>query len=249
MNKIIIAVILIFESIYCYATETRVRRVFPSKDQIVRVNTALGIATIIQLPDRPNSVVVGDQEAFKVEYLDQALTIKPLQFGVKSNLYIYTDYKRFNVQLITGPEKEADYVVYLNNTPINKMKLTDQGNYETTPNGIHWKPLNKFITNDSLSLKIIRLGQAEDHRLLLIEILLTSGKQELLKPDWLWITQEGKTKSIHNLFLSGLEVNSKSSVLGLLQILRSDLNEKKPFHIQIRRKIQSSITLPKVASW
>lgn len=69
----------------------RVRRVPILGDQIVTVRTSIGIATIIQVPDRPNSVVVGDQDAFKVEYLDQAITIKPLSSRAKSNLYIYTD--------------------------------------------------------------------------------------------------------------------------------------------------------------
>jgi hypothetical protein len=42
----------------------RVRRVAVQGDQIVTVKTSLGIATIIQVPDRPNSVVVGDQDSF-----------------------------------------------------------------------------------------------------------------------------------------------------------------------------------------
>lgn len=88
----------------------KVRKVEVKTDQIVTVRTAIGIATIIQVPDRPNSIVVGDQAAFKVEYLDQAITIKPLHGGAKSNLYIYTDYRRFNVQLVTSTEAAADYV-------------------------------------------------------------------------------------------------------------------------------------------
>src|SRR5690606_17824343 len=93
----------------------RVRKVEVKPDQIVTVRTAIGIATIIQVPERPNSIVVGDQSAFKVEYLDQAITIKPLHGSAKSNLYIYTDYRRFNVQLVTTSEPAADYVVYLEN--------------------------------------------------------------------------------------------------------------------------------------
>jgi type IV secretory pathway VirB9-like protein len=101
----------------------RVRTVEIKKDQIVTVRTALGVATIIQVPDRPTSLVVGDQTAFKVEYLDQAITIKPLHGGARSNLYIYTDYRRFNVQLMTTTEVSADYVVYLesqNAKPLEK---------------------------------------------------------------------------------------------------------------------------------
>ena len=113
MNPFFIWIFLFFISFETFAAPSRVKRVPVLPDQIVTVKTALGIATIIQVPDRPNSLVVGDNEAFKVEYLDQAITIKPLHGGAKSNLYIYTDYRRFNVQLITGVEAAADYVVYL----------------------------------------------------------------------------------------------------------------------------------------
>ena len=57
--------------------DAHVRRVAVQPDQIVTVRTAIGIATIIQVPDSPNSVVVGDQSAFKVEYLDRAIALTP----------------------------------------------------------------------------------------------------------------------------------------------------------------------------
>src|ERR1019366_1555630 len=81
----------------------KVRKLHLKHDDIALVHTAIGIATIIQVPDRPTSVVLGDLSAFKVEYLDNAITIKPLSHLAKSNLYIYTEARRFNVSLATGP--------------------------------------------------------------------------------------------------------------------------------------------------
>ena len=110
--KTILGMIILSSTVYLHANQ-KVRRVEVEKDQIVKIKTAIGIATIIQVPDRPNSVVVGDSNSFKVEYLDQAITIKPVARGARSNLYIYTDWRRFNVELITGNDATADYVVYL----------------------------------------------------------------------------------------------------------------------------------------
>lgn len=42
----------------------RVRKIEVKSDQIITVRTAIGVATIIQVPDRPNSIVVGDQAGF-----------------------------------------------------------------------------------------------------------------------------------------------------------------------------------------
>ena len=163
----------VFLSIFCLAYEpakvwadVRVRRVQVQNDQIVQVKTAIGIATIIQVPDRPNSIVVGDQSAFKVEYLDQAITIKPIQSGAKSNLYIYTDYRRFNVQLVSGAQVAADYVVYLEQ-PKEKIKN----------NPLTWRPAKNFLKNDSLIFETLRTARTRDG-ILLVEFKVTSQKSE-----------------------------------------------------------------------
>ncbi len=216
----------------------RVRHVVVHKDQIITVRTAIGIATIIQVPDRPNSVVVGDQEAFKVEYLDQAITIKPLNSGAKSNLYIYTDWRRYNVQLITGPEPLAEYVVYLDN---QKEKPKE------TKTVIKWMDYQKVMTNKNLIFSSKRLSRTKD--LLLIDFEIGSSANEKIDPSLIWIVQNGKTRPIHNLVLSKIEVRPNEKVSGIIQILRSDVNESLVFKIELRSKKTSSIYLPKVNSW
>lgn len=216
---------------------TRVRTVEVKKDQIVTVRTALGVATIIQVPDRPNSIVVGDQNAFKVEYLDQAITIKPLRSGARSNLYIYTDYRRFNVQLVTAGEGLAEYVVYLEN-PQEKMKSSTIG----------WRNYQNNLKNESLSFKTLRLAKTADG-VLLIEFEVTSEKRERFRPEWLWITQSGQTKSIHNLALSAQELAPGRPVKGIIQILRSDVSTGDALRIELRRKKTSYLTIPKGIAW
>ena len=70
--------------------QAKVRHVILNQDQIVTVKTALGLATIVQVPDTPIRFVIGNKSAFKVEYLDKAVTIKPLTGSIGTNLYIYT---------------------------------------------------------------------------------------------------------------------------------------------------------------
>lgn len=216
--------------------DSRVRKVEVHGDSIVTVRTALGIATIIQVPDRPDSVVVGDQSAFKVEYLDRAITIKPLHSGAKSNLYIYTDWKRFNVQLNTGPQTTADYVVYLENERKKEKP------------GISWIPFRKKMNNAGLVLEMRRLGHVRNGPLLL-EFELRSSSRERIKPEWVWLTQGGATKPIHSLFLSGLDLKSGGNIQGVMQILRSDLDPATDFTLELRRKQSSSLTIPRLKAW
>ena len=219
--------------------ENRVRRIAVQGDQIVAVKTAMGVATIIQVPDRPNSVVVGDQEAFKVEYLDQAITIKPLHGGAKSNLYIYTDWKRYNVQLITGAQSSADYVVYLESG--QKSPVMEKSS-------LLWHEISRRLTNENLSLGVRRVGRTRDG-VLLVEFSIRGIKSEPFKPEWIWLSQNHVIRPIQNLFLSSLQVQPRDPIQGVMRILQTDISDNEPLRIELRRKKKSFLTLPKVAAW
>lgn len=215
----------------------RVRTVEVKNDQIVQVKTAPGVATIIQVPDRPNSIVLGDQNAFKVEYLDQAITIKPLVRGAKSNLYIYTDYRRFNVQLVTSGESLADYVVYLEH-PKTKHSGSSLG----------WKNFKNHLKNESLVLETKRVARTVDG-VFLIEFEVVSQSKVKFQPEWIWITQRGVVRPIHNLALSSQDLGGKQSIKGIIQILQSDVSLSDDLRIELRRKRISYLTIPKGVAW
>ncbi len=217
----------------------RVRHVEVEGDQVVTVRTSPGVATIIQVPDRPNSVVVGNMDSFKVEYLDQAITIKPLVRDVKSNLYVYTDWRRFNVELISGSQDQADYVVYLENPSPKKVIGKNQ-----IP--IRWKAFSNSLKNDGLSLEVRRVGRLGNTRLVEFQI---KGQSKLrFLPEWIWVTQGGQTRPLQNLFLSGVEVG-RQSISGLIELNQSDFSGKGPLRLELRRKRTSYLTLPSLDSW
>lgn len=219
--------------------DTHVRRVAVKSDQIVTVRTAIGIATIIQVPDSPNSVVVGDQSAFKVEYLDCAITIKPLSPGAKSNLYVYTDWKRYNVQLVAGPEAAADYIVYLEDP---KTRASDGAP------GVGWTRFKSAMRSERLTMTVNRLGKTRDG-VLLVEFVLRGEKREPFKAEWLWITQNGAVRPIQSLFLSSLEARPGATISGVIELLSADVSRDVPIRVELRRERLSYLTIPKVASW
>ncbi len=228
----------------------RIRKIELSADDIATVRTALGIATIIQVPDRPSSVVCGDQDAFKVEYLDQAITIKPLSIGSKSNLYIYTDWRRYNVQLISGLEANADYIVYLK--PKGKKPITGRLNKESVSKNqepiIKLQPYEREVKSQELVLKTLRFGRLKD-KTLAIEFTLTSSKKLTLDPSWFWITQKGKSKPIHNLILTSFDCRPEVIIQGSIHIQDKDVHSSEPIRLELRRNQTVGIVLPKVALW
>ena len=231
------------------ALGARVKHVPVKGDEIIVVKTAFGVATIIQVPDKPNSVVVGDQESFKIEYLDQAVTIKPLRAGAKSNLYVYTDWKRFNVQLVNGGEAEADYVVYLENVAGPESGLPKN---RMIASSLHWTPTRKYLIQDNLRLEVKRLGRVEkgpDDGLVVVDFTITVSKSAFIKPEWIWFTQDQKTCPIDKLFLSQLDLKPGDLMHGLIQVKLSEIDTTKPLRVELRNQKTSFLTLPKVESW
>lgn len=221
------------------SSENRVRHVEVVGDQIVTVHTAIGIATILQVPQRPNSVIVGDQEGFRVEYLDRAITIKPLRAGARSNLYIYTDWKRFNAQLATGSEALADYVVYL------EMPKTEASRGD----GVHWRRYRKeMATKQGLRFRTKRLGKTSSG-VVLIEFEVFSARESRFDPAWVWITQAGAPRPIQGLFLATTTLHPKEPVNGVIQLFKSDLRGPENFSVELRSEKAVSLNLPGVDTW
>ena len=220
-----------------FGSTGKIRRVSARQDEIVTVRTALGIASIIQVPDTPNSLVLGDKEAFKVEYLDRAITIKPLDRHAKSNLYIFTNYDRYNVELTTVSQAAADYVVYL--SPFKKAANSN----------LRWTAWNKSMRIGSLSLNVKRLGRAPG-KYLIIEFRLSSKLETKIDPGWIWITQSGETRPVHGLSLSDLSTKPARPVQGVIQLLMEDIRPDAPLSLEVRKNGQAtSLALPEVLKW
>lgn len=98
---------------HTYADQKKARSLALKDGDVGEVRTALGYSTILQFDLDLTSVVVGDQDSFKVEYVGDGLTIKPVVSGVKSNLFVFTDYDRFNFKIIGTSADQADFLVML----------------------------------------------------------------------------------------------------------------------------------------
>lgn len=218
------------------STGHQVRKLFLKPDEIAEVRTAVGIATIIQVPDRPTSVVLGDTNAFRVEYLDTAITIKPLNFSSKSNLYIYTEARRFNVSLLTSSQANADFIVYLKSEKPIAPPLKEQ-----------WRKFETERNNGNLKLTVRRLGLVGNH--LLIEFSLSAKKDMTFSPEWIWLTQKGKTVPINGLNLSGTKLTSKNQINGGVVIRKEDVTNPAAFAFELRADSPITIKLPGVSAW
>jgi type IV secretory pathway VirB9-like protein len=219
--------------------QANVRTIEVVKDQIITVNTKLGIATLIQLPDRPSSIVIGDQSSFKVEYLDKAVTVKPLIPGARTNLYLYTDLTRFNVELIpVRGGVSPDYVVYLKNA---SKKLQDAAS-------VTWRIFRKQTRAKALTLEIKRIGSSKEGSIL-IDFRVRSQKPKSLTPEALWVIEGGTVRPIQQLYLADTRLSPVSPIDGQLNLRRADFNGNTNLKLEVRSDETLSLTIPKAALW
>jgi hypothetical protein len=71
----------------------------PSRERVVRVQTAMNHLTVIEVAEPVTTVAVGSPQAFKIERRENKVFIQPLQENVATNLFIWTGSTRLNYEL------------------------------------------------------------------------------------------------------------------------------------------------------
>lgn len=210
-----------------------VRTVSLKKDELLTVRTALGIATILEAPSPIQSAVIGDQSSFKVEYLDKAVTIKPLRFAAKTNLYLLTERERFNIRLLPSNQETSDFVVYIVNRDVERP--------------LSWFKLMKTTSVNGISLTLDRIARSKNGVLLLNGFLAIKHDMKI-KPEQFWVLQGADSKVIESLFLTSLNAEKKGVVRFGVSILLSELELKRPITFQFRGEKPLSLVLTE-AEW
>ena len=72
----------------------------PSRDHVVRVQTAMNHLTVIEVGEPVTTVAVGAPRSFKVERRENKVFIQPLVESVSTNLFIWTASTRLNYELV-----------------------------------------------------------------------------------------------------------------------------------------------------
>jgi len=72
----------------------------PSREHVVRVQTAMNHLTVIEVGEPVTTVAVGSPQSFKVERRDNKVFVQPLVESVSTNLFIWTASTRLNYELV-----------------------------------------------------------------------------------------------------------------------------------------------------
>lgn len=217
-----------------------IRVVEADESKVVTVNTALGYSTIIQFSTKPISAVLGDQDAFKLEYVGNSITIKPLIPHAKSNLFIFTEYDRFNCTLKTVSARDVDYIVKLSAKRPSQPMMSDgvipasESTQTTIENQLVTRRIGKMRSFAGFTLKLTHLNSSKDssnpRSVTLIDFELSSKKKAYsFQPASLGVKQNGKFVTIESIYLDSLELlPGHAPVRGKIAILNQDLKRGVP---------------------
>ncbi len=238
MKYLKIIIIHIFSASLALASPNKVRKTTVAIDELITIKASVGIATFIQLPEVVQKSVVGDSAAFRIEFLGNEITLKPLRYGAKTNLYIITKERRYNFRLITVNQDQADYVVYV------------QPRILKTPNSVIWREYRRKAENQNLTFLTKRLGKTKDG-FLLLDFELKSKVDTKIEVSNFWIYQGQEKKEIHTLFLSNLKASKDKPITGTASIAMNDLLSQVAgsFELRLSSKEILKIELPREILW
>jgi len=99
---------LIVLFIFCTvnASHAKVRDLYMSSNEMGHINLKMGQSTVLRFLEKPKKVVIGNQNYFNVEFIDNDVTIQPLGTA-KTNLFVYGEYNTYG--LILNVDGDAHY--------------------------------------------------------------------------------------------------------------------------------------------
>ena len=218
-----------------------VRTIEATEDTIISVKTALGYSTVLSFSTKPNSAILGDQDSFKLEYVGNSITLKPLIAHATSNLFVFTPYERFNITLKTGTPLEADYHLKLTTPrtaiPIEAtatQPMKDHPYPKPSPQGdLNRSEWNGISLGCFLSSQV--LGDSQQ-RVTLFEVDITSKDHSLLLyPANLGVLQGGSPIPLERISFNSLSLSPGSPPIhARISVLNSSLSQDRPISVFLK---------------
>lgn len=219
-------------------SSAHIKTISPKNDEIILVKTSLAIATMIQFPDSTSVQfpIIGDQSAFRIETIDKGITIKPLRYGAKTNLYLFTDKKRYNFRLITEGQDQADYILYIKSSE--------------NSDALNWRVIEKSASNKELKLTIHKVSVTKDNKILLDLSLQAINLDIKILPENIWLYQDKESKIVNSLFLSDKTATVRRPIQVGIALSKNDLKEGKSLQLTIKMKESNlSLDVPREVLW
>lgn len=79
---------------------------------------------VISFPTKPTNVILGAKGSFGIEYVKSDLAISPMNSAARSNLFVYLEGRRFNLELVSSVSGYT--LVIIDDTENDLVRVEDE---------------------------------------------------------------------------------------------------------------------------
>ncbi len=192
-----------------------VKTISVDESEVAQVRVSLGYSTLLQFDSRPVQAIVGDQDSFKVEYVGNSIAIKSLMSGVSTNLFVITEYGKFNFRISSGRGFEPDYIL--------KIKRKSSAVPDAS-SGIITKPVGTSRTFGGITLRLISVASAKMNAPMIYSFELSSKDKKInFQPGDFEVLQSGRSLPIENIYIERLSLDKGQRLFGMVHVKREHL--------------------------
>lgn len=200
-----------------------------NKDSMKDIHLKMGQSTVIRFTEKPVKVVIGNQNFYSVEFIENDVTIQPLG-AIKTNLFVYTPHHVYG--FILKPNHNGSYDDIVN------VKWASSGFVlKKTPRKklFSEKNLRQVIRLKSIevSLKKIIINKTRGTHIIEFQVLNNGLKKLKSKDISFYLTRSNKKLLVQEAVLITQVVEPFKSVKGRLLV---KLNKKQGFTFNVEHQ-------------
>ena len=225
INKLV----LIAMSIFPFIAEAAVRELGVSNHEMGHIYLKMGKSTVLRFLDKPKKVVIGNQNYFNVEFIENDVTIQPLG-ETTTNLFVYGEHQTYGLILNVRASQHYDDLVLVKRK-ITQLKNNLAPSKESETKNVKVKLNYKGKLGKSIGIEIIDMFYHNDLKTFVLDFIVKneSGKILLSKDINLVFSRNNKPLEIKNIIF-----DSEATLPNIekkARVLFSDGYERFTFHI------------------
>lgn len=209
------ALIAFFAFFIMSVSHAKVRDLYVSANEMGQINLKMGQSTILRFTEKPKKVVIGNQNYFNVEFIDNDVTIQPLGTA-KTNLFVYGEYNTYGLILNVDNNSNYDDLVLVK----RGWRPAPEANKKALKQKTKERFLLKKFIGDKLIITSEELQFHESLKLYILDLKIENTKKEIINQnDFKFSTSQGnKPYGESKIIFDHKEGTSKANVRLLLKL-------------------------------
>lgn len=176
-----------------HMASAKVREIYVNQNEMGTINLKMGQSTILRFQEKPKKVVIGNQNYFNVEFIENDVTIQPLGTA-KTNLFVYGEYSTYGLLLNVSNQTNYDDLVIVKRglRPQPQPATAEKKQEEKRPNVLI---VERLIGKD-LRMSLNKMFYHDVLKVYVIDLTFQNIKNILIKPGDLSIKLSQANKPI-----------------------------------------------------